>query len=135
MLSKFLENRLKERRWSLNHLHVLTGGSTYGIPYATLRLISIGKTKSPDIDTLKKIAKAFGDPVTEWMRAAGYLDELPEVEAEIVKRFGLLFDNPEAAKVLTRRGVVDHLKRLGSLSDDNLAKALDFFETYLKGVD
>ena len=130
MISLFLKKRLSEKGWTLNYLHELCG-----VRNSALAKIQKGETKSPDVDTLRKLARAFGDPLAVWLDAAGYLDDAEEL-AEVMKaKFGVLFKNPESARVLTRPGVAEFLNKLDSLPESKQNAILDAIKLITKGMD
>lgn len=91
----YLRKLREEQRWSLRQVAAKTGVS---VSYITL--IENGKRKAPGPEILKKLAPVYKVPVTELLKAAGYLEEGKEIKAvlseeeEVGRAFNFVLGDP-----------------------------------------
>ena len=69
-----------------------------GVSNAYISQLERGHRKSPHPDILKGLSKAYGIPVEDLLRAAGYLEAKPQREPtpeEIERRYALVVSDPQ----------------------------------------
>jgi len=68
-INEFVKEQRESRKWSLREM-----SSQTGLSHSYIALLEDTNTE-PSIDTLTKLANAFGMSLTEILQAGGYLDE------------------------------------------------------------
>lgn len=115
MLSTHIKEKLQEKGWAVYHLHRISGVST-----GSINAIRDGKTKKPEVEILKKLARAFNEPYELWMEKAGYLN------AANIDTSGL--DEKIESKLNECISVFKELKR------DRQEIAVDMIKTLVEGL-
>ena len=137
-LAEYLQNKIKEKNISMHEVYkrldTVNADNNESLSYPAITMIFNGKRKKPQYETLKLLSKALGEPYSDLLRAAGYINEhdLEEVNSMLRSMLSPMFDN-DVVDVLSDETMLEILESIMETKGQNRKELLRGLRTYSRG--